>query len=145
MLALGLPAQANAVYVDRDTNPVKMVLTSTGGVSLEAVGQEKYVQTWNRATGLTARLSIADTNIQSFDVEGNNLVYIAYRGGESVAYLYNVTSKQQTALDLQSTMKENIRIAGTNSVWTDFSGGKPIVVRCNIATQKKQTIFTGLS
>jgi beta propeller repeat protein len=138
ILCIAFPVQAEVL--EKDANPIKMVLTQWGGVSLEQQGQERFFKVWNRTDNSFSDLGIAKTNIQSFDVENKILVYIKNLGSYSEVYSYNMDSQQSQRLDNTFTNKKNVRISGNHVVWEDYGGGKANVIYYNLASGELKNI-----
>ena len=138
VISIALPV--NAQVLEKDANPVRLVLTQWGGVSLEQQGQERFFKVWNRADNSFSDLGLAKTNIQSFDVEGKVLVYIKNLGSYSEIYSYNLDSQQSVRLDKTFTNKKNVKISGSHVVWEDYGGGKANIIYYNLASGELKNI-----
>jgi beta propeller repeat protein len=132
VISIALPV--NAQVLEKDANPVRLVLTQWGGVSLEQQGQERFFKVWNRADNSFSDLGLAKTNIQSFDVEDKVLVYIKNMGSYSEVYSYNLDSQQNIRLDKTFTNKKNVKISGSHVVWEDYGGGKANIIYYNLVS-----------
>lgn len=140
IMILSISFPVNAQVLEKDVNPVKMVLTQWGGISLEQQGQERFFKVWNEADNSFSDLGIAKTNIQSFDVEGRILVYIKNLGSYSEVYSYNLDSKQSQRLDQTFTNKKNVKISGNHVVWEDYGGGRANIIYYNLASGETKNI-----
>jgi beta propeller repeat protein len=130
----------NPEVLERDVNPLKLILTQWGGVSLEQQGQERFFKVWNRGDNSFGDLGIAKTNIQSFDIEDKVLVYIKNLGSYSEVYSYDLDSQQSQRLDKTFTNKKNVKISGKHVVWEDYGGGKANIIYYNLASGETENI-----
>lgn len=123
LLMFSLVGKAEAAVIESDGNPVQMVLTDWGGVSLNLQGQEKYFKVWERSSGTYEKLDIPLTNIDSYDVDGRNLVYTISHGSYMDVNLYNLQTKQITQISKTFTTKRNVKICGERVAWVDYGIG----------------------
>lgn len=123
LLMFSLTGQADAAVIEKDGNPVQMVLTDWGGVSLNLQGQEKFFKVWEKSTGSYNKINLSLTNIDSYDVDGRNLVYTISSGSAMDVYLYNLDTKTNTVISKTFTAKRNIRICSSRIAWVDYGIG----------------------
>ena len=140
IMILSIAVPVNAEVLEKDANPIKMVLTQWGGISLEQQGQERYFKIWNRTDNSFSDLGLAKTNIQSFDVDDRVLVYIKNLGSYSEVYSYNLDSQQSLRLDKSFTNKKNVKMSGKHVVWEDYGGGRANVIYYNLASGDSKDI-----
>lgn len=133
LMMFAFVGQAKADVIEKDGNPVQMVLTDWGGVSLNLQGQEKYFKIWERSTGEYSKLDITATNIDSYDVKGRNLVYTISNGSSMDVYLYNLQTKQNTVISKTFTAKRNVKICGSRVAWVDYGIGSGGIYIYNLA------------
>lgn len=115
--------QTEASVIEKDGTPIQMVLTDWGGVSLNLDGQEKYFKVWERSTGAYNKINLALTNIDSYDVDGRNLIYTISSGSSMDVYLYNLDTGVGTVLSKTFTAKRNVKICGNRVAWVDYGIG----------------------
>lgn len=130
------PVYADDLVLEKDENPVKMIFSEKGGVCLEREGQEKYFNIWNKEDNSFKKLGISKTNVESFDVDGDNLVYIVNNDMYSAVLLYNMSTGQSIKINPSFSHKEGIKVAGNYIAWEDQGLGKNDVVLYNIETAK---------
>lgn len=123
LLMFSYTGQADAAVIEKEGNPVQMVLTDWGGVSLNLQGQEKYFKAWERSTGNYAKINLALTNIDSYDVDGRNLVYTISSGSSMDVYLYDLKTGTNKAISKTFTAKRNVKICGDRIAWVDYGIG----------------------
>jgi Tol biopolymer transport system component len=123
LLMFATAGQAEAAVIEKEGNPVQMVLTDWGGVSLNLQGQEKYFKVWERSTGNYTRIKLALTNIDSYDVDGRNLVYTINSGSSMDVYLYDLETGKNTVISKTFTAKRNVKICGSRIAWVDYGIG----------------------
>ncbi|NLG33379.1 MAG: hypothetical protein GX550_07650 [Syntrophomonadaceae bacterium] len=140
--ALTVASPVAAEVLEKDANPVKMVLTEWGGVVLEQQGQERYFKIWNKADGTFNNLAIEKTNIQSFDAYENRIVYIRNRGSYSEVHIYDIEAKTTSRVDNTYAIKKNIKMHGDYVVWEEYSGGKANLILHKL-TSGEQKKFEG--
>jgi hypothetical protein len=124
---------AGAAVLEKDANPVKMIFTSWGGVCMEREGQEKYFKVWKKDANTFEKLPIAKTNIQSFDVYDNLLVYLVNNNNMSYVNTYNLSTGQAAQLSVKFSNKRSVKNNGQYIVWEDFGLGKADLAIYNIA------------
>lgn len=140
LLMFSLVGQAEAAVIESDGNPVQMVLTDWGGVSLNLQGQEKYFKVWERSNGSYDKLDIPLTNIDSYDVDGRNLVYTISHGSYMDVNLYNLQNKQSTVISKTFTTKRNVKICGDRVAWVDYGIGSGGVYIYNLSNATSTTL-----
>lgn len=123
LLMFSFAGQAQAAIIEKEGNPVQMVLTDWGGVSLHLNGQEKYFKVWERSTGNYSKINLALTNIDSYDVDGRNLVYTISSGSAMDVYLYNLETGTNKTISKTFTAKRDIKICGNRIAWVDYGIG----------------------
>ncbi|NLV20819.1 MAG: hypothetical protein GXY49_02315 [Syntrophomonadaceae bacterium] len=123
LLMFSYAGQADAAVIEREGTPVKMVLTDWGGVSLNLQGQEKYFKVWEKSSGAYTRINLALTNIDSFDVDGRNLVYTISSGSAMDVYLYDIKTGANKVISKTFTAKRNVKIYGNRIAWVDYGIG----------------------
>lgn len=133
LLLFSWAGQAEAAVIEKEGNPVQMVLTDWGGVSLNLQGQEKYFKVWERSTGSYSKINLALTNIDSYDVEGRNLVYTISSGAAMDVYLYDLNSGKNQAISKTLTTKRNVKISGSRVAWVDYGIGSGGIYIYNLA------------
>ncbi len=121
LLCMVIPASAEVL--ERDANPVKMVLTDWGGVSMELQGQEKFFKAWDKASNAFVNLNVPKSNYNSFDVDGKNLAYLKVEGNYLQAYLFNIDTGVTTQISATYLSKKNIKIAGQYVAWQEIGSG----------------------
>ncbi|NLV20370.1 MAG: hypothetical protein GXY49_00020 [Syntrophomonadaceae bacterium] len=123
LLMFSYAGQADAAVIEKEGNPVQMVLTDWGGVSLNLQGQEKYFKVWERSTGNYSKINLALTNIDSYDVDGRNLVYAISSGSAMDVYLYDLKTGTNKAISKTFTAKRSVKICGDRIAWVDYGIG----------------------
>ncbi|MEA1962381.1 MAG: stalk domain-containing protein [Bacillota bacterium] len=139
MLFVGV-GQADAKVIENDGNPVQMVLTDWGGVSLNLQGQEKYFKVWERSTGACTKVDIALTNIDAYDVDGRNLAYTVSHGSYMDVYLYDLETKQSTLISKTFTTKRNVKISGDRIAWVDYGIGSGGICIYNLSSSSSTNL-----
>lgn len=123
LLMFSLVGQAEASVIEKEGNPVQMVLTDWGGVSLNLQGQEKYFKVWERSTSNYTKINLSLTNIDSYDVDGRNLVYTISSGSSMDVYLYNLLTGENKTISRTFTAKRSVKICGDRIAWVDYGIG----------------------
>ncbi|QGU00452.1 hypothetical protein SYNTR_1858 [Candidatus Syntrophocurvum alkaliphilum] len=136
---LASPADIKAEVIQRNANPLQMVLTEDGGVSLQQQGQDRYFKVWDKETNSFNRLNITQRNISSFDVDGTNLVFTNQRFTVDV-HLYNLENRQSRVIDNSLSQKSNVKISNDIVVWEDHGGGRSHIVMYNLDTGSKEVL-----
>ncbi|HWQ75240.1 MAG TPA: stalk domain-containing protein, partial [Syntrophomonas sp.] len=123
LVLFAFAGQAEASVIEKAGTPVQMVLTDWGGVSLNLDGQEKYFKVWERSTGAYNKINLPLTNIDSYDVDGRNLLYTISSGSAMDVYLYNLDTGASTVISKSATAKRNVKICGNRIAWVDYGIG----------------------
>jgi len=140
LLMFSFAGQTEAAVIEKDGNPVQMVLTDWGGVSLNLQGQEKYFKVWERSTGNYSKLNLALANIDSYDVDGRRLVYTISSGSAMDVYLYDLTTGTNTSISKTFTAKRNIKICGDRIAWVDYGIGSGSIYISNLTDGRSTSI-----
>lgn len=123
LLMFATAGQVEAAVIEKEGNPVQMVFTDWGGVSLNLQGQEKFFKVWEKSTGSYNKIDLSLTNIDSYDVDGRNVAYTISSGSAMDVYLYNLDTKTNKAISKTFTAKRNIKIYGNRIAWVDYGIG----------------------
>lgn len=133
---LGNLSTVQAVVLEKDATPVKMLLTDWGGVTLNLQGQEKFFKVWDKASGSYQKVDISLSNIDSFDIYGRNLVYTISHGSSMDVYLYHLQTRQNDLLSNSPTLKRNVKIYGDRVAWVDYGIGSGGIMVSTLSTGK---------
>lgn len=139
------PSDLSAAVLEKDSNPVQMVFTEEGGVCLEMQGQEKYFAKWDGKSNHMERIPVPKSNIQSFDVEGNNLVYITNSDIYSTVMFHNLESGETKQLNTSFSSKNDIKISSQYVAWEDHGMGKADLLIYNLESGESVRIETKYS
>lgn len=128
MGALAPTPAAQAEMIEASGNPLQMVLTETGGVTLNLSGITKYFKVWNINANTLTRVNIPYDNILSYDVDGNMLYFIVNAGSYTQVYQHDFSSGANKQLTTSFTNKREIQAAGGRLAWFDY-GDSSLYIR----------------
>ncbi|MDO4540827.1 MAG: copper amine oxidase N-terminal domain-containing protein [Syntrophomonadaceae bacterium] len=127
VLAPAPPAQAIET-IEANGSVLEMVLTETGGVTLNLSGTSKYFKVWDKYANTLVRVSLPYDNILSFDVDGNALYFIVNIGGYTQVYQHDLATGMNQQITTSFTNKQEVQAAGGRVAWFDY-GKSALYVR----------------